>query len=197
MPTVTDGLIEITLTYDYNNTNAANVFYYWNQTNTSIVDMVPILDAFDATLFPEFSNICSDGVTFLAEEGRDVFGLLPNAGRAPSVLVGAITGQVTNNFTAARINLNVATKETRRGYKRIGGIAEDSVSGNDLTAAYRALVVTLKDRMLDSLAVGGETYVPVVYGQAIPTDPTRSIANLITNGSVSTPQVSQGSRKRQ
>lgn len=195
MPTCSDGLVQIVMTTVYNDTEALNVFYYWNGTNTPVLDLAGVLSAFDAKVFPDIANIFNVGTSIGTMEARDVFGSTPDKFKVPSVGAGTVVGEIVNNFTACRINLLPTTKETRRGYKRFGGISESSVAGNGLTTAFKTVVEGVGNLLDDDLTVGAETYSPVIFGGPTASNPTRSVANYISSTAVPNKQVSQGSRK--
>lgn len=195
MPVATDGLVQFTIDYTFNNTTASSVWHYWNQTNSPIADMEGLVNAFDAVLMPEMVNIMSSTLTQDRIIGRDLLGIAPDYERVPSVTVGGQTGENANNFTALRLDLLVGNKETRRGYKRLPGLIENNIAGNGLSTGYRNLVITNTAVLLTNLVVGAQTFVPIVYGRATATQPTRSIANPITGIAVPNEQTSQTSRK--
>lgn len=196
MPDVSAGLVQITVEYSFNNTEAANVYYYWRGTNIANEPLADIANAFDALIFPEFSNCLGSSVSIDKIRVVDVFGLLPDHAKDPSVTTGAIAGELTGNFTAVSIKLFGTTKETKRGTKRIGGITESSVAGNGLTTTFRTTVETFAALLDNAMAVNAATYQPVIFGRGTIEDPDRRVVNTIASTSVPNQQTTQSSRKR-
>lgn len=196
MPTVSAGLIEVTIRCEFNNTEADNVFHFWNGTNAPVPDLDAFLTAFDAFIIPEFSDLVSSSTDIALLTARDVFGLLPDAVLTPSIAVGTQPADVVNNFTTARINLNVSSKETRRGYKRIGGMSEQNITGNELSVNYRNFCQAFGTKLEGTMIVGAETYQLYIYGRPTPSLPGRHVVNRVTSTSVPNRQFTQGSRKR-
>lgn len=196
MPTATDGLVQVSFRTTYNNTESFNIFYYWNQNNTPVADMINFGNAWDAVVMPEMASLFSANQVLVEEKFTDVLGINVDYARQPSVLAGTQVGEQVNNFSCLRIDLMPSTKETGRGYKRIGGLVETNVAGNGLTTGFRNSVITNAAVFLDSVVVDGDTYVPVIYGRPTPANPTRSIANPVTGFLVPNVQTTQGTRKR-
>jgi hypothetical protein len=196
MPNVTAGLAQLSIEYSFNNTAAVNVFHYWNQTNTAILDLQAIITAFDTKLMVEFADLLTLTTTIDQIVARDVFGLLLDQTATPTPAVGTRTGELNGNFTCCKIRLDGTTKETKVGWKRVGGISEFDTAGNGLSTGFLTVVQTFAALLNDSLTVGVETYIPVIFGRGTLADPTRRVVNTITGTFVPNQQTTQNSRKR-
>ena len=179
MPTPTNGLVQVTMKGTFLGQTSDNVFYYWDSTNSPIGDMQGIANAFDALVFPEWSAITAATYFYSEIVVRDVLGLNNDFTRAPSVGTGTRAGDEAPSWASARVRLNVTNKETRTGFKRLGGLVEAVKDGNFLLPAFITDVQTFADLLDNSLVVGAQTYAPVVYGQGTKADPTRQVVNPI------------------
>lgn len=97
----------------------------------------------------------SDGVSF---------------GEYNPVLVGSLIGDTAPSFNAFNFILRRETALTRNGSKRMGGLAENSITGNsvNLTAPR---IADLEEAMSDTLSSGvgldPDTAIPVIVGRTL------------------------------
>lgn len=195
MPIPTNGLAEVTFTMTLSAQVFQSVFFYWDNTNTPISNMAGIAAQFDATVVTPLAANVTSALAFTDVLVRDVLGLNPDFNVAPATVGGVIAGDTLPPFNAVRIDLLVATKETKRGYKRVPGLLESQTTGDSLIAGTQAAFQTYSLTYLTGLVVGINTYGPVIRGGPIPTDLTRSVVNPVTSTNVPILVTSQVSRK--
>lgn len=195
MPIPTDGLVEITLRGTYLGQEWANVFHYWDTSNSQITDKPGIAAGFDAQVVGVTHDMLS--VNTLIEEVivRDVLGITADYAIASAFPTGLVAGESVSAFTAIRFDYLGFDKSTRRGYKRFVGVGESEQSGGFLTAAAFTYAQSIEANLLGQIIVGPQSYQPVIYGKATPTDPTRSVVNIVTNVLARQKLTSQTSRK--
>lgn len=195
MATPTAGLVEIILSGTLQGRPWANVFHYWNQADADVLALPPIADEFNAVPNNWATNVV-DTVTFDNIKVKDVLGDLPDYDQAPTDPTGALAQEGAANFIAVRFDYGVGSKETRRGYKRLVGISEQSIADGTLIPGAVTSMQSFADTYLDSsLSVGGTTYTPVVVGGPTIEEPERLVANPVTSVTVQPRVTSQVSRK--
>jgi len=195
MPIPVDGLVEITIEGTLLGVNYANIFYYWDSSDDPISDMPEIATQFNNFVPNQLAVGTTTDITYDNIRVRDVLGLVPDYEQPPSDPNGNIVDDVLPAFNAVRFDYAVQTKETRRGYKRFAGVPEGSISDGVLTPAALATWEAIALSCLQPLPAGGNSYQPMVYGKAIPSDPARSVVNIVTS-IVARPRItSQVSRK--
>ena len=195
MPTITDGLVEVTLEATLGGRGVANVWYFKTAADRPAAELADLLGQIDALYLPLIAAIQSDAVDYTLWIARDVMGITADAQLVPTIVDGLNPGQVINNFSAMRIDLLPLTKETRRGYKRFAGIPEDLVSGNILDPILVADMALLAAVFNDGFATANEVYGPIIYGGPTIAEPLRSVYNPIINATSSNQVTSQLSRK--
>ena len=195
MPVPTGGLIELTLTYDYDTETLENVYYYWNSLNNEPTSFVQISSEFDTNVATPEALIHSDLVQFINIRARTVLGNLPDLNTVPTTANGARPGDGLPSFTAVSAKLAGTTKDTRAGAKRYGGLWEGDITGNLLSVAYQAVFDTFLPNLLLPVSDGVNTYVPVIYSKPKPTRPT-DFVNEVIGASRNLFATTQNSRKR-
>lgn len=172
------------------------VFHYWDDLQGPIANMNVVASQFDTIVASQLPPIVVDDMTFENIKVRDVFGLNQDFEMTPTVLVGAIATEPMPGNVAVRVDLNVTTKETRRGMKRVPGIAEDSVIDEDISAAALAAFQTWANTLGTDLIDGTDVYHPVVYGGPTTLQPLRNVTNFITGATVRSVPVTQNTRRK-
>lgn len=94
----------------------------------------------------------------------------------PASVVGAGTGDALPSYAAFSFRLNRTTKLTRHGQKRIAGLTEAMIIGNEVTAGMVTPLNGVADAMATPLVelVGPEpdyTYEPVIIGRDLVVNP--------------------------
>ena len=195
MPTPTAGLVEIILSGTQQGRPWANVFHYWNPSDTQVLSLPPIATQFN-TVPNQWALSSVSGVTFDNIKIKDVLGDLPDFDMVPTQPVGQLAVEGVANFVGIRFDYNVGSKETRRGYKRLVGLAESSVADGTIGAGALASFQTFATTYLEaSLTVGATNYEPVVLGGPTKDDPLRFVVNLVIAVTVLSRVTTQNSRK--
>ena len=195
MPTPTAGLYEISLTGDYYGIDFANVFHYWNVSNIPINNFANVATEFNDNIAAQLTLFTNTNVNYREIVIRDVLGLANDFVSVPTVGTGAQPGEGAPSFAAMAFRLGVSTKETKKGAKRFVGIAEANKDGNTVTAGLFGLMQAFEPNLLQALNDAGVFYSPVIYGKATPSQPLRSVVNLITSATALQTVTSQVSRK--
>lgn len=193
MPTVTGGLAEITIEQRIGTEPLSNVYYYWDVTNTPLVNLALIANDFDVVVAANMANVQAGAVSYEKIRVRDVFGLLPDHEKVPTVTAGLRTGSNMPTYVSVGFTLNGTTKETRVGAKRLGGQTETDIEGNAATAPYFAVLQAFATQLGLNL-IAGPTFVPVIFGRVTPTRLV-PVANPVTTASANTLVTTQNSRK--
>lgn len=191
----TDGLVEISLTTSLGSNLSQNVWFYHDANNGAIIDMPGIAADFDLKIAGQMSLAVSSSLSFDLITVRDVLGLNPDEILVPAVVSGIQVGDALPLLNCARIDLLVSSKITRRGYKRIPGLVESQVSGDNLTPSGVTDFAAFALTALSNMIVGGVTYGPVIRGGPTKTDLTRNVVNPVTSGVSRIEVTSQVSRK--
>lgn len=195
MPTATEGLLQVTLEGVYLGEEWALVWHYWDSAQTASKDLSTFATQFDTIVASQIPPVVGASCLFQRILVRDVLGIENDVEIVPSVGAGALGGDSLASWMAARIDMLGADKSTRRGYKRICGVTEGQASFQNLSATGLANFQTLEAPFLQQIIVGPVSYQPVIYGGPTPTNPTRSIANLVTSVSAQQRLTSQNTRK--
>lgn len=195
MPTPVNGLVEITLSGNCLGVDFANVYYYWDSSDSVVSDPPTIATQFNGFVANRLAVVTSVRTNYLNIKVRDVLGVTPDHDQTPSDTTGNVAGDCMPAFSAVRLDYAVATKETRRGYKRYTGVPETYNVDGQLNAAGLAAWQAEEFSFFQPLVAGALSYQPVIYGGPIPTNPTRSIANIVTAIDTRSLITSQVSRK--
>lgn len=195
MPVPVDGLIEVTLTGNYLGKNWAAVYHYWNSANAQVSGKAALATEFNAKVSNRLSTLVHDQVVFENIKIRDVLGITPDYDQPPSNPQGDRAGTGLPRFNAIPYRYSVATKETHVGYKRYPGVIEADQTNGVMTPAFLLDCQAEEINFLQPLVNGGDSYQPVVYGRATPSNPTRSIVNIVNGITTIAILSSQGSRR--
>lgn len=179
MPIPTGGLLEVTLNQTYGSRNLANVFYYWNASNTEPTSFVTLLSDFNTKIVEQLKALQSSSIGYTSVKFRTVLGTLPDLVGVPSSSVGTLAGEVLPSYVAFSFNYQGTTKETRRGAKRFAGITEPQINGNVIDSGFVTLMDTFTTQLELDLDSGVTTYAPVIYSPFTKTRATK-LVNLVT-----------------
>jgi hypothetical protein len=129
------NIIQIIDTQTYLGQEVLNVYHY-RCTAVSPTPTDPygnLLDMFDADVVENVAEIQMSNLLHVSREARNLSNGLDFAINS-SVIPGGMstdTHQELNSFTSAGFLLQRSSLATRNGYKRVGGLSETDVVGND------------------------------------------------------------------
>lgn len=195
MAVPTAGLVEFTIEQSIGSVNIANVFYFWDTTNSAIVSLSGLAAAFDTLIVQNMPPIQSTQLSYDRIIAKDVLGLVPDLEISPTPSIGILAGEVLASFNCAGFRLNPSTKETRPGQKRFAGPTESVITGNVFSGTYITALTTFA-AFLDDPILLTQTYLPVIASR--PTVPRPNwVVNEVLSATPNQFVTSQVSRKRQ
>ncbi len=193
-------LIRFTVFQTLYSENIQNIWYYEVNNMNGVAGLSNLVTAFIDDLISDWTPVVTEDVIFdrlLAEN-------LTNGLDFEDVgldFTGDLALVAANSATAVSMKLNVSTRETRPGGKRISGIPEDRISGNTFIKTVEAwnvfeAGVGLGISWVDSPPDNSIFAAPMVIG----TDPITKKLDLerfqrINNGDVRSTVTTQASRR--
>lgn len=141
-----------------------NVYYYDYQGELSPTILEDLFDDFVVTVINPVRNIQSQQLTYEEVEIVDMSNPLGPYARFPLNLAGTLSGDPLPTFAAWSFKALVATRATRPGGKRIGGVAESSTTdGITPIPAFMAVIELARQALGNSLeAPAGVFGFPVI-----------------------------------
>lgn len=200
MPYVANDIITITDVQDIDGEEVLNIYGYQITDVITPFSSEDILNSFLNLVVTDMLDLQANSLTHV--ELR-VFNLTDGLtlGSLPVGLSGAETGTlIATNQLAYALKLNRSTAITRNGSKRIAGIPESSVQGNNLTSTALAELEDLADRMgseldiLDGLTELGHA-IPVIIGRTATGEYDLTRINPISSVTALNRVTTQNSRK--
>lgn len=195
MSLATDGLVEVTVSGNWQGVPWNNIMYYWNTTNAPVQDMDEIPALVDAAWVNRFAILTANTCNYTQIKARDVFGLTGDAFATPTDPNGNLLEESLPALNAVRIDFAVGDKSTGRGYKRMAGLTEPQTTEGFLTSTALTAWNTEAQNFLNQIITTSMAYFPVIYGGPTPNNPTRSQANIIVSATARGRVTSQVSRK--
>lgn len=86
---------------------------------------------------------------------------------APALAGTLSAGDPEPSYIALEFQFIRSTRASRHGWKRIAGVSENGVSGNDITGTYPTAVNTAATAMFSNVIGAGGTYTPVIVRRNI------------------------------
>jgi len=194
VPTVTTGLYKVILQQSYSAQTILNTFWYLHTLGNDD-EQDKCAEAFDLTILPVLKTIQAVSLQYVSIRAINVTGTLADFVLTPTTLLGTLTGDPVNTFTAAAIRLNRTTKETRNGQKRFAGMVEIQMNNQVWDAGYVVLLENVATALVANISTVGGIFEPVIARQDAVT-PTNWIANPVASATVNSFVTSQVSRKR-
>ena len=195
MPTPTQGLIRVTLSGTYLGNNWANVYYYWNADAGTVMQKVLLADSFNAQVANRLATLMSDKVTLDQILIQDVLGITNDWAQPPTDTTGNLTGDALSRFVCFVYRYTVFNKETRVGFKRYVGVVEGDQADGSLTPTALSRNQAEESSFFQPITNTTQSYQPVIYGGPTPSQPMRSVVNVVTGITALQTLSTQNSRK--
>lgn len=173
-----NDVIRFTVTQKLFGERVQNIFYYRMATVEGTSNLRDITEAFISDILNTWRELVTPDLLFenvLAENltnGLDFH-------EEPLVFVGLLTGTAAPSATAASVKLNVSTRETRPGGKRVSGIRADQIDDNDFNPNTVDWGVWLMDLQLQiSFTDGGTGDTVIAFHYVVGRDPVTGLPDL-------------------
>lgn len=119
---------------DYLGQDIHNIFWF-NQENGS-GGSAELIAEFDETVLPLLKLIQSDGLAYFSILAENLDDVGDFAQDAPTTTAGTVTGEDMPPFVATEFRYTRASRSSRHGWKRFGGLTQIMMASEALEAAY-------------------------------------------------------------
>jgi hypothetical protein len=158
-----------------------NVYHYVQDTAGTADSASNVAAAFLTTVLPDILAMQSESLEHTLIEVEQL-GSLTNY--TTLVLIGADgteTGSDMPQYNSAAFKLVRTTKETRNGSKRIAGMTEENVTGNNFTAGFKTEMDGVAATLESPLVSGSITHLPAIVGGKYDTTVTPAVLKPVAN----------------
>jgi len=177
MPWVNGDVVRIEAVQTYLGSTVRNVYFYQLQNVSGTVDAPSIVTDWQVQVLSYVVQIQSASVDYVAVKLDNVTDGLSFFEVALTATSGAQSGATINSFTAYSFKLLRGSKLTRNGFKRICGVTEDNVNGNQIiqtffdSQAYIDAANAFGDTVNVTDTSGTADFVPVIASRPTATRP--------------------------
>lgn len=147
-----------------------NVFHYQELTAepTSNAEVEEFVQEWIDNIQPAILAFQSDQIVYLEIRGEIVDGLY-FATITQGAVDGVISGTALPPYYAYEFIYRRATRITRNGFKRFGGVIEEAIDqGGNVTGSVATALTAAETVLDDTLNMSWGSAVPVIYGRPIP-----------------------------
>lgn len=202
MPVVgTNSLFELKLFGDILGNATLNRFFYFLPQPPDTVEAVDVVFEFEtklAAIWEAAVSVDWDGTRVTCDEVTSIQNFFDS-----TTNIGPGTGVGVNMppYVSASIRLFRTTKETRSGWKRIGGILEEQQQNGALEVASLAAFNTLADGFADTLPSVGGSITPAIVRVTLdpatgdPNPADEWVYNLVASAAANSNLSTQNTRK--
>jgi len=153
----------------------ANVFYYKASGGAAIAS--DLTAAWDTAVRTDWTAVTSVEYTFVNLVAINMDNLADFAfDPYPGSITGGVSGECLPRANAWTFQYVRATRASRHGWKRVGGVPESQQNNGVATAGAVTLLNTLATTLFTNLTAVGTTFTPVIFRYySVPFDPLNPV----------------------